>query len=443
MIISLVKPMIDNHMKILSSNKIVIVAMLLAYLLAGCSSHKTLTLMPTPVIYQNSSIDPFAHLASAQKSTKMQVFYATNRAPKFSKNGIGYGNTLDSIIHLGKATIRMGAPNSKWDDLHKSSLSSVQTKPIPLTLERTVELAVMPTKIIRFNKSLTPELQGFVDSINSELAEAVDKEIIVCVHGTKVDFANSTILTAEIDYFAGRDFVGLAFAWPSHQNILFYLSAIDVRRALNSSAALQSLLVLLSEHTAAEHINILAYSAGGKVASKALYEMRQTFSDLDSSELKGKFRLGSVVFAAADVSVDVFLERIPAISELANQVVVTVTDDDNALKAAKLLMGGAFRVGSSKAEKIEEAFIVSNNLSNVEIIDVSMGQSVRGFDIVGHHYWYRHPWMSSDIVFIMRTDLPPSRRGLSPAELEGIWYLSADYPDKIRKAAEVELKGQW
>ncbi|MCK5487568.1 MAG: alpha/beta hydrolase, partial [Desulfobacterales bacterium] len=276
-----------------------------------------------------------------------------------------------------------------------------------------------------------------------ELAEAVDKEIIVYVHGTKVDFANSTILTAEIDYFAGRDFVGLAFAWPSHQNILFYLSGIDVRRALNSSAALQSLLVLLSEHTTAEHINILAYSAGGKVASKALYEMRQTFSDLDSSELRGKFRLGSMVFAAADVSVDVFLERIPAISELANQVVVTVTDDDNALKAAKLLMGGAFRAGSSEAERIEEAFIVSNNLSNVEIIDVSMGQNVRGFDIVGHHYWYRHPWMSSDIIFIMRTDLPPSLRGLSPAELEGIWYLSADYPEKIRKAAEVELEGQW
>jgi esterase/lipase superfamily enzyme len=443
MIITLVKTMMDKQTKILSSDKIVIMAMLAACLFAGCTSHKTLTLMPTPVIYQNSNIDPFAHLTSAQKSTKTQVFFATNRAPKLSENRIGYGNTLDSIIHLGKATIRMGNPNSKWDDLHKSSLSSVQTKPIPLTLERTVELAVMPTKVIRSKKSLTTELQGFVDSINAELVEAVDKEIIVYVHGTKVDFANATILTAEIDYFAGRDFVGLAFAWPSHQNILFYLSGIDVRRALNSSAALQSLLVLLSEHTTAEHINILAYSAGGKVASKALYEMRQTFSDLDSSELKGKFRLGSVVFAAADVSVDVFLERIPAISELAHQVVVTVTDDDNALKAAKLLMGGAFRAGSSEAERIEEAFIVSNNLSNVEIIDVSMGQSVRGFDIVGHHYWYRHPWMSSDIIFIMRTDLPPSRRGLSPAELEGIWYLSADYPEKIRKAAEVELEGQW
>ncbi|NOQ42429.1 MAG: alpha/beta hydrolase [Desulfuromusa sp.] len=417
--------------------------MLVSFLLAGCAPHKTLTLMPTPVMYQNSSIDPFAHLAVAQKSTKTNVFFATNRAPKFSKNRIDYSNTFDSIIHLGKATIRMGGQNSKWDDLYESSLAGVQTKPIPLVLESTVELATMLTKSLRPNNSLTPELQEFVDSINSELAEAVDKEIMVYVHGTKVDFANSTILTAEIDYFAGRDFVGLAFAWPSHQNILYYLLGIDVRRALNSSAALQRLLVLLSEHTTAEHINILAYSAGGKVASKALYEMRQTYSDLDSSELKGKFRLGSVILAAADVSVGVFLERMPAISELANQVVVTVTDDDNALKAAKLLMGGEFRAGSSDAEKIEEDFIVSHNLSNVEIIDVSMGQSVRGFDIVGHHYWYRHPWMSSDIIFLMRTNLSPSRRGLSPSELEGIWYLSADYPEKIRKAVAVELEGQW
>ena len=80
---------------------------------------------------------------------------------------------------------------------------------------------------------------------------------------------------------------------------------------------------------------------------------------------------------------------------------------------------------------------------NVEIIDVSYGQKVRGFNISGHHYWYRHPWMSSDIIFLMRTDLPPHRRGLSPTELEGIWYLSPDYPEKIQKAAEKELKGQW
>jgi len=418
-------------------------AMLAAYSLTGCTSHKTLTLMPTPVIYQNLRIDPFAHLTSAQKDTKTQIFYATNRAPKFSKNRIGYGNKVDSIVHLGKATIRMGDPNSKWDDLHKSLLSDAQTKPMPITLEKVEELSEIPAKDIQSKNGLTPELQAFADSINSELAGAVDKEIMVYVHGTKVDFDNSTILTAEIDHFAGRDFVGLAFAWPSHQNILSYLSGTDVLRARNSSPALQSLLILLSEHTTAEHINVLSYSAGGKVTSRALFEMRQLFPDMDSKALKEKFRIGSVVFAAADVEVDKFLERISAISELANQVVITISDDDNALKAAKRFMGGTFRAGSLEAEQIEERFIVSHHLSNIEIIDVSFGQKVRGFDITGHHYWYRHPWMSSDIIFLMRTDLPPHRRGLSPAELEGIWYLSVDYPEKIRKAAEVELEGQW
>ena len=260
---------------------------------------------------------------------------------------------------------------------------------------------------------ITPELQAFADAINAELAIAVDKEIMVYVHGTKVDFTNATILTAEIDHFAGRDFVGLAYAWPSHQNILVYLTGADVSRALNSSRHLESVLLFLARYTKAKHINILSYSAGGRVASKALFEIRQTYSALSFEELQEKFRLGAVVFAAADVEVDKFLSRLPAISELADQVVITVTDDDNALKAAKKFMYGKTRAGTADAEIIEEKFIVENKLTNVEIIDVSRGQEIRGFDITGHHYWYRHPWMSSDIIFLMRTNLPPERRGLS------------------------------
>ena len=106
-------------------------------------------------------------------------------------------------------------------------------------------------------------------------------------------------------------------------------------------------------------------------------------------------------------------------------------------------MGGAVRAGSAEAEFLEEDFIISHHLTNVEIIDVSIGQEIRGFNIDGHHYWYRHPWMSSDMVFLMRTDLPPAARGLTPAVMEGVWYLSPDYPDKIRDAAKAELNGQW
>jgi esterase/lipase superfamily enzyme len=399
--------------------------------------------MPKPVIYQNGVIDPFAHLTPEHQTTRMRVFYATNRVPRSSESGVSYGNALDSSIHLGEATIRMGEPDADWEKLLESSLAEPPLVTVPITLETISETAQMPANAPHPDTRLTHGQQKFIDAINKELDKAVDKEIMVYVHGTKVDFANATILTAEVGHFAGRDFVGLAFAWPSHQNILYYLTGIDVRRALNSSSALTSLLVLLAEHSEAEHINILAYSAGGKVASKALFEMRQVFSELDSDELRDKFRIASVVFAAADVAINVFFDRLPAISELVDQVVITVTDDDNALKAAERSMGGKVRIGEQNAEIIEEAFIIKNKLSNVEIIDVSYGEEVRGFDISGHHYWYRHPWMSSDIIFLMRTDLPANRRGLTPTELEGIWYLSPEYPEKIQKAAEKELKGQW
>ena len=432
-----------KQVKIISLQTISLISIIGVLLISGCSSTKPLTLMPTPVLYQDSSIDPFAHLTPAQQSTTTQVFYATNRVPKISKGSLIYSNDLDTNIHLGKATIRLGSPETDWDTLYKYSLSIEESEPIAIEIDRIIEQAIISEKPTRSIKHFTPQLQNFVDAINAELSEALDKEIMLYVHGTKVDFANSTILTAEIDHFAGRDFIGFAFAWPSHQNILSYLLGADVRRALDSSTALKSIIILLAEHTTVEHINILSYSAGGKVASKALSELRQEFNGHNSKQLKVKFRLGSVVFAAADVDVDIFLERLPAISELAEQVVITVSDNDNALKAAKRYMGGNYRAGTLKAEEIEEDFIVRKHLANVEIIDVSYGKNVRGFDIIGHHYWYRHPWMSRDIIFLMRTDLPPHRRGLSEAEWEGIWYLSDEYPEKIKEAATSELKGQW
>lgn len=419
----------------------VVIPALTSVLLVACSSPKPLTLMPPPVIYHDGIIDPFAHLRDNERSTRSRIFYATNRHPLPQRVDTRYGNGVSSSIHFGEAVVRMGGSHERWEDLVVSSLATARDNPVPLTLESVSETARAPIRGTR--APLDAGQRRFAEDINRELHQAIDKEIMVYVHGTKVDFTNAAVLAAEIDHFAGRDFVGVAFSWPSHQNILYYLSRIDVRRARHSSEALAEVLEFLATHTCARRINVLSYSAGGKVASKALAEMRNSHSDLDAAAMRRKFRLGSVVFAAADVGIDTFLERLPAISECAEQVVLTVTDDDNALKAAERYMGGKTRVGELSAEKTEEDFIVSHHLRNVEIIDVSHGSQVRGFDITGHHYWYRHPWMSSDIVFLMRTDLPPHRRGLTRTELEGIWYLAPDYPRKVRAAAGLELISQW
>ncbi|MFT5699119.1 MAG: esterase/lipase superfamily enzyme [Desulforhopalus sp.] len=286
-------------------------------------------------------------------------------------------------------------------------------------------------------------LEKYAARINKELAKVIDKEIIIYVHGAKGSFIKSVALTAEIDHFSGRDFVGLAFAWPSHQNILSYVIGRDVKRAEHSTASLRTLIEYLAEYTDAKQINVICYSAGGKLVSRALSEMREKYRLLDAQALRKSFKLGTVLFAAADIAVDRFLDRLPAISEMVQQVVVTVSDGDSALHFAGIVMGGKARIGTEKAIQVEEEFATEHRIDNFEIVDFSFGSDERGFDITGHHYWHRHPWASSDIMFLLRTDLPAKDRGLSLSDIAGVWYLPVAYPSQVRQAVKEVLKGEW
>ena len=175
------------------------------------------------------------------------------------------------------------------------------------------------------------------------------------------------------------------------------------------------------------------------MTSRALQELRLDNAALDEKTLRARYPIGTVVFAAADVEVDRFLDRLGDIAAVSEQTVVTVSDADNVLEDARAVMGGAQRIGSMTAEDIEKRFITENELRNVYIVDVSRHKEIRGFDIGGHHYWYRHPWMSSDILFLLRSNLPPERRALSASEESGIWYFAPDYPDAVHQAAAREL----
>ncbi|KPK24337.1 MAG: hypothetical protein AMJ61_13890 [Desulfobacterales bacterium SG8_35_2] len=413
--------------------------------LAGCTAKQEFIMMETPAIYHEAAIDPFAHLDDTHLETVMSVFYATNRQPlKPGETGLPYGNREDSILHLGSATLRFGNENFSWEELYAASIATDRDYQVMISLADFVEMASLQKDFqVHPKQVLSDAQQAFAAAINAQLAKAQDKEIMVYVNGTKVDFLNAVAMTAEIDHFAGRDFVGVAFSWPSHQNILYYLLRFDVTRAKDSSGALRALLEFLAAYTTAEHINILSYSAGGRVASKALHELRSAYPDLDRENLRKTFRLGSMIFAAADIPLETFHKRLPAISDLSEQVVVTVSDHDPALHAAEKYMGGGVRIGEETAEEEEISLARSLGVTNLEVVDLSLNQEGRGFDIVGHHYWYRHPWASSDIVVLLRTDLPPHRRGLSPAELEGVYYMSPKYPEDVRESLRRELQGSW
>ncbi len=395
------------------------------------------------MIYHGGAVDPFAHLDADQTTTSNAVFYATNRRPNSPGHYLPYGNRIDTQTHLGKAVVQMGGTDSTWAQLYAASITPSRRGQIELTLKESHQIASLQTAE-NGAADPTPEQRDFAAQINAELAKAEDRELMIYIHGTKVDFLNGCALAAEIDHFAGRDFVSIAFSWPSHQNILTYLDRIDVRRAKNSTAPLQALIEFLAAHTDAQRINLLGYSAGCRVASLALSGLRKKHSNLSAQEVRSKFRIGSTIFAAADVPVAAFDERLSAIADISESVVVTVSDNDGALKTAMNLMGGGIRAGMTGATGIEEAAATLTHVTNLQIIDVSHGQDIRGFDITGHHYWYRHPWVSSDIVLNLRTNLHPSKRGLKRIGADSkVWYLPHDYPQRVRKATKHALRGTW
>ncbi|MHC4992534.1 MAG: alpha/beta hydrolase, partial [Planctomycetota bacterium] len=136
-----------------------------------------------------------------------------------------------------------------------------------------------------------------------------------------------------------------------------------------------------------------------------------------------------------------FLDALPDIHGLSHRVIVTVTSSDEALKSASRLMGGGARIGQYHAGVSEEDKQAIRRLERLQIIDVSYGSEERGFDIVGHRYWFNHPWASSDVVLTIRTDFTPQQRGLERGAEPVLWYMPADYPQRLKTSlTELDLR---
>jgi esterase/lipase superfamily enzyme len=404
-------------------------------LLAGCLTG-TEPLMETPVLYADGSLDPFAHLTEAHREPDVTVFYATERSRGGDARTPRYGNRVGDGLRFGRATVRIGSEPLDWERLCELSLAPTRPQDLELGVERLDELAFLPSGR---PEELQPDLAAFLATLNAHLEPSQDPELVVYVHGAKVDLERALERWGELTHFAGRDLVPLVFDWPSHQNILAYAFGSDAGRAEQSAPSLADLLELLARHTSARRIHLVGYSAGARVVTLALSDLHQRTPDPS----RGELRLGVVLLLAGDVRLERFLQVAPALHELAERITVTASDADHALALAEHLMGSGQRIGELQADLPEEEREALQRLPRFELVDLSRGQEARGFDISGHRYWYRHPWVSSEIILNLRTDRPAEQRGLEPGDSAGVWFLPPDYPERARAAARRELVRSW
>ena len=406
---------------------------LLLFFLTGCQ--KKVYLMPTPVVMQTGEHDPFAVNPELEETNRVVVAYATNRMSVGTDEERKYVTLFDQKLRLGTAQIRIGTEKDTWMDIYKLSTIDKSKEDIVLDLEITDELAELDTEIPI--DDLSPEARYFFDKLNEALDRALDKDLILYVHGANNTFYRTSAQAAQFHHFTGRNTVVMFYAWPSAASLLRY--AVDVNNARRSVSVFARLLEILGRHTTARSIDILAYSAGAKVLSPALTELREKYADEDIGQLKKRLRLGEIYFAAPDIDFRVFLENLATYIDLPNHVTLALNPDDSVLKHAarhhRVSRAGRPDPNELSAEETQWVIDASRTMP-LDILWID-SETIPDMSKGSHSFWYSHPWVSTDVLIQFLLQLRPEDRGLAQYETEKrarLWYFPEDYPDQASRA---------
>ena len=406
---------------------------LLLFFLTGCQ--KKVYLMPTPAVMQTGEHDPFAVNPELEETNRVVVAYATNRMSVGTDEERKYVTLFDQKLRLGTAQIRIGKEKDTWIDIYKLSTTDKSKEDIVLDLEITDELAVLDTEIPI--DDLSPEARYFFYKLNEALDRTLDKDLILYVHGANNTFYRASAQAAQFHHFTGRNTVVMFYAWPSAASLLRY--AVDVNNARRSVSVFARLLEILGRHTTARSFDILAYSAGAKVLSPALTELREKYADEDIGQLKKRLRLGEIYFAAPDIDFRVFLENLATYIDLPNHVTLALNPNDSVLKHAarhhRVSRAGRPDPNELSAEETQWVIDASRKMP-LDILWID-SETIPDMSKGSHSFWYSHPWVSTDVLIQFLLQLRPEDRGLAKYETERghkLWYFPEDYPNQASRA---------
>ena len=395
--------------------------------LSGCTP--AVYLMPTPIVLHSEKIAAYQDRQPDAGGNIVNIFYATNRLPIGLKDDRLYTTGLSKTLRLGRASIRIGEKGGSWDLLKAFSSTTERDRKLKLTLEKSNELG----KLDSADADASGEAAAFIAAINKALADNLSKDITVYVHGATADFYTATAQAAQIRHFTGYDHVVLAFAWPTAENFLYY--STDVENARKTAPAFARLVKFLALNTAVEKINVLAYSAGGQVASPGLALLGKYLAGLETGTARKILKLGEVYFAAPDVDMHTYVAQLPFYIHLVNSTTIAMNPNDFVLNIASIHQGTP-RIGRPDATMLTDREIhwltEASNAGKLNVIRI-LPEIFSGDDTGAHDFWYSHPWVSTDVFIQLLFHAPPGKRGLTAEYTEGFrwWYFPADYPEKI------------
>lgn len=406
---------------------------LILVLLAGCQSQ--LMLMPTPEVLKDERLNLFDINPEPMTSNEISTLYVTTRVPQPGSSKFFKG-TPDDQLHFGYADLRIGEENLNVFELIDQSTTgerrekfawSMLDAPILSSTDR-------PSDAAEGGPILPEEMSESIAALNEYIDSRPLKELTIYAHGASNTFYWSVAQGAQFQYFTGDNAMVLTFAWPSPGSIFGY--GRDKRRSDAAATDLAYLIELLAHHSTATRINLLAYSAGGRVIGGALEQLAQRYSAQES------LKIGQVYLTQSDQPLIDFVRALPKFFPLVEGLTVTAAVGDPVLGMSrmtdfKLRLGAA---GEGDGVQLE----ISDELRQ-EVTDIMNSERMVFIDLrdvpateysFTHGVWYENSWVSTDVMVALLGGYSATDRALEPVEVDGvnIWTFPDDYIERITES---------
>lgn len=407
----------------------------LPFFVAGCGEaiYDEIELMPSPLAYSVAGINPFPTEDTANFTARSRLFYVTDRAVAGPEDDQAYyTNQRGQLSRAGIADVTLSPTVSNWQEFVDVTMRGIRDRKYLLNISDVTEIGVLPYSVSELYPDPPPKSEldaagrEFAKAINTQLLLSRNRDVHIYVHGYNVDFEYSTLVGRELQHFLGYQGAFITYNWAATPNRLAYFK--DQETASASRRNLRSLIEFLSEHTKAERINLIGYSAGSRLAFEVMYQIAL----LNSAKVGP--RLGKVILISSD------LDRSYVGHSLADGILDSVdklsiyTSGTDAALAISSFVFGRDRLGQKWEEDdggvwpALEARLAS--LEKLEIIDVTDAEESSAGN--GHAFFRTSPWASSDIFLSILTQRDARERGLVRSIGDAVWAFPPDYPERLK-----------
>ncbi len=406
--------------------------------LAGCGS-SGFKLMPPPAYvgtdaYQEGVREYYAEINAGPEA---RIFYATDRAPDSEGTACNYANARGDYLRLGEVRTVIGDENWSLDELGENinageeliinCLSHDEIGPlytsIPPTSQDGIDAFLSDSK----DDPVRASSYEFARRVNEHMKSTRFHEINIFVSGLSTSFGNSVKHATAFHHYTVRSGAMIAYPWPVG-NTPFSANK-DRLSGRVSARGLRNLILFLAENTEAERINIIGYSAGAEVLSYALYQLRLAYAEQPVERIHSDLKLGSILLTAPDADYMEFRNMLmDGLLDMAQSFTVYVNPEDQVMVFSERFSSGAPRLGNPRDGVSQTEMDIYRNVEGINFVSPENGVRILGaVDSLGHSYWYLNPWVSSDALITLTTQLPPKERGLMREGESPVWQFPDDY----------------